>query len=160
MNDPWLNWFETLFGTLAAKLVTCFSLSTACSFFTQLREPNLPPLRVLIATAIYTGFSGVAIALMWINYYGLQNTTFLLLTSLAAGLGTTNMLTAIWTKAMPSLVNYIWRKATGENLIDTDTFCNPPAPAERSQGTVPPFTSLTAELPPVSENRDGPNPNS
>ncbi len=107
----------SLFNGLGTTLVECFSLASMTSFFTQLRQRELPKLRVLIATGIYTGFSACAFASVWINYYGMEKTTFLYFASIASGLGTADMLSAIWAKVLPSVVNYAWRKFTGEDLI-------------------------------------------
>lgn len=111
-NGPILN-------GLGKILAECFTLSLVTSLFTQLRDPHyVPPLRVLIATGFYTGFSGCAIAVIWITYYGAEHSSFLYFTSMAAGLGTADVLSAVWSKVVPSVVNYAWRKVTGENLVN------------------------------------------
>ncbi len=142
-----------LFNGLGVTLVECFSLASVSSFFAQLREPTLPPVRVIIATCVYTGFSGCAIALIWITYYGAERHSFLYFTSVVAGLGTADVLSAIWSKVLPALINYVWRKATGENLVGSTTGQNASPPNTFSI----PTPGVTPPVPLLVEKPDEPN---
>lgn len=109
--------------------IECFSISAAASFFNQIREPHVPSWRVCIATCFYTGASAVAFVMIWVNYYGVEHTGFLYFTAIASGLGSTNMLTALWSKVIPACLNFIWFKTTGSNLISADEQLVPQPPA-------------------------------
>ena len=98
---------------LIHNLASCFGLAAASSFFNHLRQPKLPSLRELFATCFYTGLSAVAIACLWMHYYGMENTLFLWFTSCLAGLGSTDMLTALWSKLMPALIEVLTNMTTG-----------------------------------------------
>jgi len=99
---------------LLTQLASCFTLASACSFFNHLRQPKMPRIRELVATCFYTGLSAVAIACLWIHVYGAEQTTFLWFTSCLAGLGSTDMLTAMWAKLMPALIEVLTSVAGGK----------------------------------------------
>lgn len=105
-------------GSFWKVLGTCFSLGAAASLFNTLREPVLPPLRQLIATWFYAGFSAVAIGLALIHFCDAKSNALLYFASLAGGLGSVDVLTAVWAKAIPTLTNYASEKFAGKKVFD------------------------------------------
>lgn len=103
---------------MLTNLAACFSLASVSSFFNQLRQPVMPSWREVFATCFYTGLSAIAIACLWIHFYGPGNITFMWFTSCLAGLGSADVLTAIWIKAIPAIVNFFSGRAIGKSIFN------------------------------------------
>lgn len=117
-------------GQFWKVLGTCFSFGAASSLFNTLRQKNLPSLREIASTCCYAGASAVAIALCLIHFNEAKSNSLLYFFSLLAGLGSVDVLTAVWSKMLPGLINYFGQKFFGKNLIGDDGQSLPKPPDE------------------------------
>lgn len=86
-------------------LISCFSLSSLSSIAALLRSNKEVTFRQIAATSLYSGFLGLAIGLVWFNYFSPTNIFFLIGVSVLAGLGGTSLLDLVLAMLSRSGIN-------------------------------------------------------
>lgn len=72
--------------------LSCFSIASLGGIANLLRGQKPLQMRVILATLIYSGLTGLVIGLVWFNHYRDTNVYFLIGISGLAGLGGTTLL--------------------------------------------------------------------
>lgn len=83
----------------------CFFFASVTSFIAQSMQTPLPPIRILVATGLYTGCSSVAVAFLWIGSGDIKQIPYLYFLAILCGLGTPRMLSGVWNRAIPAVMN-------------------------------------------------------